>query len=115
MGAICLGGAGMDTVAAIAVPDARMKVLLIGGAAMCVGVSALQSEGAERQLNLRDQLEKNIASHDYQDRFFASTTEEWCNRQTATVICQKNGVLDKYQQLCEELQDSAKFTWVPHI
>jgi hypothetical protein len=67
------------------------------------------------QLELKERLEGIMDRRGYNDRIMAERTDEWCDRQTARVVCEKYDVLDQYEQLCEERKESAKFSWVPHI
>lgn len=69
----------------------------------------------KNQQALYQRLEASIERTGYNDRIFALTTDEWCSRQTARIVCEAAGVLPQYEQLCDERQETAAYTYVPHI
>jgi len=68
-----------------------------------------------RQLRLKHRLEDNIEKRGFSVREFALTTDEWCGRQTAQVVCRNADVLPEYKQLCKERSETARLKWLPNI
>lgn len=68
-----------------------------------------------RQHVLARRLEHSIINHGFVDRAFLTTTPEWCARQTARVVCEEHGVLDKYKKLCDANKSTMQLPRLPHI
>lgn len=68
-----------------------------------------------RQLKLKHRLEASVERVGYTDRAFATSTDEWCCRQTARVVCKNADALSEYAELCESKSETARLKWLPHI
>ncbi len=68
-----------------------------------------------RQYRLRRRLEDSIERNGYDDRLFDPTTKEWCNRQTARVVCGNSGDLAQYEALCEQKRATNELPRMPHV
>lgn len=68
-----------------------------------------------RQLVLGNKLEATAERRGFSERVMSETTDEWCNRQTARVVCENNGALDQYIELCDSRRESAQLKFIPHI
>lgn len=91
----------------------------VGAAALAVSFSpiGIRAGGAlaGRQIALKSRLERSIDRLGYRERIMATTTDQWCDRQTARVVCGASGHLQAYQELCERNSETAELTWLPHI
>lgn len=107
---LCIAGASAPEIA-----DGTLEksdVANVGTVAAVVGMGTLT---VRKQFTLRAREEKFLEKHGYDDRYFANTTTEWCDRQTTRVVCAKYGVLDKYVAICEKNQQNDYLTYIPHI
>lgn len=68
-----------------------------------------------RQLRIRDRVERNVEKNGFDERFFEPLTDEWCNRQTVEVALESTEYLDQYRQLCEKRSATAEFRELPHF
>lgn len=96
--------------------DPTLSAITVG--ASVVGILANIVFGkrlVKRQQSLYTRLENSVAQNGYDERVFAVTTNEWCNRQTARVVCEAAGVLPEYEQLCEARKATAELTYLPHL
>lgn len=109
-------GLGILALECISEPDPQKTITRAGLAIGLVAAYAFSGGRlVKRQHALHDRLESSIERHGYDERVFAVTTDEWCNRQTARVVCEAAGVLPQYEQLCNERQETATHAYVPHI
>lgn len=69
---------------------------------------------AAKQLDLMDSLEDSMKRVGYNERILAPTTDYWCDRQTARIVCDRHAVLEPYEALVEANRD-ATLTWLPHV
>ena len=76
---------------------------------------AMGSLAVSAQFRLRERLENFVERHGYSEEAFSTTTREWCARQTARIVCQKYGLLERYEELCDRQIDSQDFRRLPHI
>lgn len=68
-----------------------------------------------KQYRLKEHIELLIEEKEFDDRIMAVTTNTWCARQTARVVCKDHDLLPEYEAVCKETEAKAKFTWIPHI
>lgn len=106
IGLVCINQEANPTINAITVGVA---------AASIVGNVVFGSRLIKRQQSLYRRLEASLAQDGYNERIFAVTTDEWCNRQTARIVCEAAGVLPEYEELCEARRDTAALTHIPHL
>jgi len=111
-----LGSAALEvSVATMDGIPQSLRYAIIGAAAVQVtALSVLGTMAANDQFRLGERLETAIERTGYNDRVLATTTT-WCDRQTATVVCEQSGHLEQYRQLCAQNQATARLTWLPHI
>ena len=67
-----------------------------------------------RQFRLRHRLERFVRNDGFNEAAFQRTTGEWCNRQTARVVCRNSGHLEEYEALCEQ-NPHAHLTRLPDL
>ena len=67
------------------------------------------------RFSLKRRLEQSIEGHGFDERAFGVTTTEWCDRQTASVVCRNAGVLPEYEALCDQKAETARLRWLPHF
>lgn len=91
------------------------EVLTLGTAGFTAALALRGIYLTSRSFKLRDRLENSLATNGFNDRIFATTTPDWCTRQTALVACEQFDKASDYQALCEQYEDQSKFTSIPQI
>lgn len=106
--------ANLAVMAYFELPDHVPHYQKIGaGVITALGV-AIGSGLTAKQLDLMDNLEDSMKRVGYNERILAPTTEYWCDRQTARVVCDNRALLERYEALVEA-NANATLTWLPHV
>lgn len=96
--------------------DSGLRALTAGMTVANMAVNTVLGRGLiKKQRSLHRRLETSVAQNGYDERIFATTTDEWCSRQTARLVCEAAGVLPQYEALCEERRQTAALTHIPHL
>ncbi|MBI2578687.1 MAG: hypothetical protein HYW26_03180 [Candidatus Aenigmarchaeota archaeon] len=68
-----------------------------------------------KQFKLKRRLEESVIEHGYDERVFYKTLSNWCDRQTARVVAENRGFLDRFDSLCESNRAIMDLPYLPHL
>lgn len=90
---------------------AQLGIAAVFGAFM----STLGTSLVKRQFKRKEYLENSLRDGEFNEEDFGKTVPEWCMRQTARVVTQKHGQLERYKELCDDNIESQRLRYLPHF